>query len=245
MQRADCAKKRSTEMTIDLGRQSIIYNQILQELFRDDEISAQLIFKGGTCLMLFYGLDRFSTDLDFDLRDGAGELNVEKTDKILRKYLDIKDSAKKANTYFWSGSYERGMQKIKIEINRRKYPQSFDIQDLQGVSIPTMSKGKMLSHKLCAITDRRTIQNRDLYDANFMLHKALWEPDEEIIRLRTGMDTTSYYRKIAEFIDSKEIRKDVLFGMGEILDDKQKTWVKNHLVDELKSQLLIRISATN
>jgi predicted nucleotidyltransferase component of viral defense system len=230
-------------MTLDVSRQSIIYNQILQEIFRDGGLSAQLIFKGGTCLMLFYGLDRFSTDLDFDLRDGVMALNIDTMDKIVRKYLDIKDSAEKTNTYLWVGSYEKGMQKMKIEVSRRKYPQSFDIQNLQGVSVPTMSTGKMLSHKLCAITDRKTVQNRDLYDANFMLHKAQWEPDKEIITLRTGMDVISYYKVLTEFIDDIDIRKNILFGMGEIMDYKQKIWAKEHLIDELKAQLLIRIGA--
>jgi predicted nucleotidyltransferase component of viral defense system len=227
-------------MVLNIGRQSIIYNQILQEVFRDNELSAQLVFKGGTCLMLFYGLDRFSTDLDFDLREGVKELSFDKMDGIVRKFLDVKDSIVKRNTYFWVGSYQKNMQKMKVEISRRDYPQSFDIQDLQGVSVPTMTKGKMFAHKLCAITDRRTVQNRDLYDANFMLNKVSWDPDEETIKLRTGMDTVSYYRELVKFIDTKAIRKNILFGMGEVLDDKQKIWVKNHLVDELKRQLLIR-----
>lgn len=39
--------------------------QVLLAAFRHSELSKLLAFKGGTSLMLFHGLTRFSTDLDF------------------------------------------------------------------------------------------------------------------------------------------------------------------------------------
>ena len=42
----------------------------------------------------------------------------------------------------------------------------------------------MFAHKLCAITDRQKLQNRDLYDAHFMFSQN-FEINEEIIKLRT------------------------------------------------------------
>ncbi len=43
--------------------------QVLLDIFRDKDLSRLLAFKGGTALMLFHGLPRFSTDLDFNLLD--------------------------------------------------------------------------------------------------------------------------------------------------------------------------------
>ena len=58
--------------------------QVLLAIFRHPELSKLLAFKGGTSLMLFHGLTRFSTDLDFIL------LNASQTEyvyKELRKVL--------------------------------------------------------------------------------------------------------------------------------------------------------------
>ena len=42
--------------------------QILKDVFADGELANCLAFKGGTALMFFYGLPRFSVDLDL-IRD--------------------------------------------------------------------------------------------------------------------------------------------------------------------------------
>jgi len=43
--------------------------QILTDIYSDRELARCLGFKGGTALMLFHNLPRFSVDLDFDLLD--------------------------------------------------------------------------------------------------------------------------------------------------------------------------------
>ncbi len=45
--------------------------QILGLIFKDKNLCNLLAFKGGTALMFFHGLPRFSTDLDFNLLDPA------------------------------------------------------------------------------------------------------------------------------------------------------------------------------
>ena len=42
--------------------------QILKDIYTDVSISPLLGLKGGTCAYFFYGLPRFSVDLDFDLQ---------------------------------------------------------------------------------------------------------------------------------------------------------------------------------
>ena len=41
--------------------------QILRDIYSDLELANYLGFKGGTALMFFHGLPRFSVDLDFNL----------------------------------------------------------------------------------------------------------------------------------------------------------------------------------
>ncbi len=65
-------------------RHRLILNQLLIEIYRNPSLSQHLGFKGGTACMYFYGLDRFSTDLDFDLLNTS---KIEDTQKILRAVI--------------------------------------------------------------------------------------------------------------------------------------------------------------
>jgi len=46
---------------LDKQKHQLVQKQLLREIFSDSELSAQLVFKGGTALMMFYDLNRFST----------------------------------------------------------------------------------------------------------------------------------------------------------------------------------------
>lgn len=197
-----------------------------------------MAFKGGTCLYIFYGLNRFSTDLDFNLR--SEKLDHEEITKILKKYLNIEDFSSKRNTWFWLGSYEKGLQKIKIEISKRDYPDKYINKNYFGILIPTMDPEFMLAHKLCAIMDRKKLQNRDLFDTWFMFDKQ-WDPNEDIISIRTGKSKIEYYKDLVKFIEKEVDKKYILEGLGEVIDEKHKNWVRDHLVEELLFQLKIRI----
>ena len=55
--------------------------RILKDVYTDAILSSLLAFKGGTSLMFFYGLPRFSTDLDFNILDRTRE--KEAFDRVL------------------------------------------------------------------------------------------------------------------------------------------------------------------
>ena len=52
---------------VDLNRHRFFLVQILKDIYSDMELASILGFKGGTALMFFYDLPRFSVDLDFNL----------------------------------------------------------------------------------------------------------------------------------------------------------------------------------
>ena len=54
-------------MTLDIATHKTLLFQILKDIYLDTSISPYIGFKGGTAALMFYGLDRFSVDLDFDL----------------------------------------------------------------------------------------------------------------------------------------------------------------------------------
>ena len=88
-------------MPYDPTTHNKILLQILKEIFTDTSIAAVLGFKGGTAAYLFYNLDRFSVDLDFDLLEESKEDYVfERVIKIVKKYGIIKESYKKRFNLF-------------------------------------------------------------------------------------------------------------------------------------------------
>ncbi len=223
---------------LKIDKHEILLKQILKDIYKNKILRGQLAFKGGTCLYMFYGLERFSTDLDFNHL--SNDLDEKELTSIISNYLKIDEMHSKKNTWIWIGSYEKGLQKIKIEINKRKYPDKYINIDFLGISIPTMQPEYMFAHKLCAITDRKILQNRDLFDSWFMFQKQ-WEPNEEIIKIRTGLNKSEYYEKIIDFINVRKHRISILDGLGEVLDQKKKIWVKENLLEELLFQLKIRL----
>ncbi len=52
---------------VDISKHKFLLVRILKDIYSDVAISSYLGFKGGTALMLFYGLPRFSVDLDFNI----------------------------------------------------------------------------------------------------------------------------------------------------------------------------------
>ncbi len=225
---------------LNVDKHKQILNKILIDLIRKKSIVSKLGFKGGTALFFFYDLDRFSTDLDFDLINDSKDLDISVMDDILRKNLKIEDSRRKRYTLFWLGSYVKGLRKVKIEVNLRKYPNEYEIKDFRGYSMLVMKSEYMFAHKLCAVLDRKNLQNRDLYDVWFMF-KQKFSINEKIIKLRTGKSVKKYLGDLLKLVVDLPQDYDVLNGLGEVLGDRKKNWVKDKLLSELRAELASRV----
>lgn len=223
---------------LDRQKHEQILKNILRDVFTTPDLQGRLGFKGGTCLYLFYGLDRFSVDLDFILV--APDFDDKLIKNIVEKNLTITEHTNKHFTWFWMGSYGKGKPQIKLEINKRDYPDTFINQDFYGITVPTMSPDCMFAHKLVAITDRKKLQNRDLYDAHFMFSKN-FPINQEIIKLRTGKAIKQYFPLLVDFIEKKVEPRHILQGLGELLTDQQKRMVKETLIRDLLFELKSRI----
>lgn len=223
---------------LDKTRHEQILKNILRDVYTTTDLEAKFAFKGGTCMYMFYGLDRFSVDLDFNLT--AEDFDDRLITDTLSKYLTINDQKNKHFTWLWIGSYEKGKQKIKVEINKRNYPDKYINKDFYGITIPTMSPECMFAHKLCAISDRKKLQNRDLYDAHFMFTKQ-FDIDEEIIKIRTGRTLKEYFTYLIDFIEKRVKPNMILEGLGELISEKQKDYVKATLIGDLLFDLKLRI----
>ena len=153
---------------MDLNKHRYYLMQVLLAIFRHPELSQLLAFKGGTSLMLFHGLTRFSTDLDFNLLDASkaeyvyGELH-----KLLLKFGTIDDEANKFFGPILVLNYGKGERMLKVEVSNREYPNHYEVRSLLGTDIRVMTLPDMFAHKLCALGER--ITPRDIYDVWFFL----------------------------------------------------------------------------
>lgn len=107
---------------MDTNRHKFFMMQILKDIFSDKELASCLAFKGGTALMFFYQLPRFSVDLDFNLTDTAKERRAyEKVRAILSRYGKIDDEAMKFYGPVIVLNYGAGERMLKVEISNRQY----------------------------------------------------------------------------------------------------------------------------
>lgn len=223
----------------------MVMAQILKDVYSDISLASLLGFKGGTAAFIFYDLPRFSVDLDFDLLDDSQEnrdLVFEKVGKILSSYGEIKDEQQKFATIFFSLSYEAGAHQIKIEINCRKTGASFEMKNYFGTPVLVSKKDSMFSAKLVALINRREFAARDLFDIYFFL-KNLWDTDQKVF-LAYGIESEKeYIEKCVSFIE-KVPENTLLKDLGELIDEKQKEFVRTKIKSEtiflLKSRWNVR-----
>lgn len=223
---------------LDKQKHEQILKNILRDIYTNSSLQSSIAFKCETSLYIFYGLDRFSVDLDFNLRSDSFDEKI--LDQIIQKYVQVTEKTNKHFTWFWLGSYGATMPKIKVEVSKREYPDKYINKDFYGLTVPVMEPSCMFAHKLCAIKDRKRLQNRDLYDAHFMFDKQ-FDINEEIILLRTGLSTNEYFADLISFIEQRVTDSNILDGLGGLLTDQQKDSVKatlkRNILFDLKSRI--------
>lgn len=220
---------------MDIAKHRYFMMQVLLAIFRDKELSNQLAFNGGTSLLLFHQLPRFSTDLDFNLLDSTKTENAfHKLHNLLSKFGKIDDEAMKFYGPLLVLNYGGGNRMLKVEVSTRQYDNHYEIKTLAGTDIRVMTLPDMFAHKLCALGERVT--PRDIFDVWFFLQKST-AINPNIVRLRTGKSVADYAVQCAESV-RKTSPKMLMQGIGELIGDKkQKSFVKNHLIEETASNL--------
>ena len=221
-------------MTLNTTTHKNILIKILKNIYTDSTIGPLLGFKGGTAVYLFYNLNRFSVDLDFDLLDAEKEDYVfEQIKKILKNYGTIKEAEKKRFNLFYVLAYDDkvlGAQNIKVEINRREFGSKYEVKSYLGISMKVMVQEDMFAHKLCAMYERIGKTNRDIFDVWYFLQNE-WPVNKKIVEERTKMSFKEFLQKCLDSLE-KMTDQNILSGMGELLDAKQKDWVKSKLRTE-------------
>lgn len=216
---------------ININKHKFFLTQILKDIYADIELTNVLGFKGGTALMFFYDLPRFSVDLDFNL------IHAEKADevydsirKILLKYGKIDDEAKKFYGLILVLDYGIGERKLKVEISNRLFHDRYEIKNLLGINMQVMVEQDMFAHKLCALLDRSSITNRDIFDCWFFMQRQT-PINQNIVEMRMNMPLHDYLQKCIDLLESKS-DKGLLDGLGELMDPEIKNFVRRKLRTE-------------
>lgn len=230
-------------MSLNQIKHKNILIKVLKDIFTDPALGQALGFKGGTAAYLFYNLERFSVDLDFDLLDSTKEDFIfEQIKKILEKYGTVKEAEKKKFNLLFILSYnnkEYGAQNAKVEINRRNFGSKYEIKTYLGISMKVMTQEDMFAHKLMAMYERIGRTNRDIFDVWFFL-KNDWPINKKIIENRSGVAFKDFLIKCIDALE-KMGGKNILAGMGELLNESQKNWAKQNLKKEALFLLKLKL----
>jgi predicted nucleotidyltransferase component of viral defense system len=222
----------------DINKHKIFLVQILKDIYSDLELANWMGFKGGSALMFFYDLPRFSVDLDFNLITENNEKNVfKKVREILLKYGTIYDEAQKFFGPLLVLDYGSGERKLKVEISNRRFGDRYELRNLLGINMKVMTGPDLLAHKLCALLDRNSVANRDIFDSWFLMNKHI-PVNNRIIEKRMSMDLSTYLGKCIDKIESLKNRS-LLQGIGELVDEDMKKFVRL----DLKKEVIIMFMA--
>lgn len=224
-----------TQKTFDTEKHKRVLTEILIDIIK--YLGNKVAFKGGTAAMMFYNLPRMSLDLDFDLCEELTEEEIDTIKIIVKKHGAIKEFRDKRFTLFFLLDYKPNYPNIKIEFNKRIWKNnSYENVWMLGVQIKIADQKTMFSNKLVALSERRILVCRDLFDIHYFL-KLGYALNEELIKERTGKSLENFIVYIKRFIVKNYSKKNILQGMGEILNESQKTWDKDHLISETIKEL--------
>ena len=221
---------------MDKQRHKLYMAQILSLIFKDKDLCNFLGFKGGTALMFFHGLPRFSTDLDFNLLDAdKQDMVYAKVRQILLRFGSIDDEAKKLYGPVLVLDYGKGERLLKVEISTRRYDNHYEVRSLAGTDIRVMKTPDMFAHKLCAMGER--LSPRDVFDVWFFMQQLHTSINETIILERTGRSVAEYAEWCARRVRESS-PKLLMQGLGEVIDDtRTKNFVKTKLIEETAQAL--------
>lgn len=216
-------------LNLDLHR--TIFVNILREIYADPLLRSQLGFKGGTAAMFFYHLPRFSVDLDLDLLEPAAQAVVlERLKAMLPKYGTLLEAADKHYTLFFLLDYKKGERNLKIEISKRPVQSEFVPKHYLGITMLVMSQADMSACKLAALLTRKRFAIRDVFDLWFFL-KSQWPINSSLLEQKAELSLKKALKEAIKRVGTIK-KTELLSGLGELIDARQKAWVRDHLIDD-------------
>lgn len=224
----------------DSEKHKSVMIRILKDIYTDNSLGKLLGFKGGTMAYLFYDLPRVSVDLDFDLMNKDLEMIVfEKIKVLLEKYGKLLECIVKKNTLFYLLDYGFDERKLKVEITRNRTKTNFVVMNYLGISMLVMNRSAMVAGKLLALTLRTKFANRDVFDIWYFLKNG-YEIDWSVVKDKNGEDVKKIINKAILRVE-KIKDNEILNGLGDLLDNSMKDFVRRHLKEDVLLELRMRL----
>ncbi|AEP36901.1 nucleotidyl transferase AbiEii/AbiGii toxin family protein [Taylorella asinigenitalis] len=147
----------------------------------------KFVLKGGTALYLYYGLDRYSEDVDLDCK--TSNMNFLNKLKNHRDFKDWKVTLKtNTETAFklmidYGAVSKEGAYPLKIEVSARNTQRLRDLPNLyqKHGNVNVYGIDELIHMKTAAFTGRDKV--RDLYDLNFLFKKYPENFSESLLRV--------------------------------------------------------------
>ena len=186
--------------------------RLLTEILDSALLSQSVFLKGGTAASMLNYLDRFSIDLDFDIKKDVNKNEIEKELKSIFKKLDLKVDKKSSRTFYYLLKYQskntlRNSLKLSFIdlIFKSNIYVPYYLSEIDRYAV-CQTIETMFANKLVALTDRykktKTIAGRDLYDIHhFFINNYRYE--NNIIKERTGQNVIDYFKYLIKFIEKK------------------------------------------
>lgn len=215
--------------------------RLLIKLLDNPKIAPNIFLKGGTCSTMLGFLDRFSVDLDFDLKKGANKKELRKELHRIFRDLDlvVKDESKKALQFFLKYQAPQGQRNtIKLEILDNPFHSiDYSPQRLKEIDRTAICQTieSIFANKLVALTDRYkkrgTIAGRDIYDIHYFFSHG-FNYKKEIIKERTGKSYLVYLKQLKKFIQNKVTQKVIIQDLNFLLPYKKFNVIRKTLKTE-------------
>ena len=200
--------------------------RLLTEIADTPILSAALYFKGGTAASMLGYLDRFSVDLDFDLKPGSETkaLRYEFHRLFTHIGLQLDDESKRALLFFLKYDSPKGQRNtLKLDAVSGVWKANrYEPKRLSEIdrTLVCETKETMVSNKLVAPLDRwkkhKKIAGRDIYDIHsFLSHGYRYIP--EILTERTGLPAKGFFRTLVSFIEKRVTERIITEDLNTLL----------------------------
>lgn len=221
----------------DLQSLEIFEIEILEYL-NSTRILDRLFFGGGTMLRLCHNLRRFSTDLDFWIKQETDSDILYKTlSSLFASKYEVLDKADKNFTILFQLRSSIAKRTLKIEI--RKDITEFDWErkiafskfSVKQVQVNGLTLEQMMKNKISALQSRKLI--RDCHDIDFMFKRGIHLPEDK---------TT--LKNVLEVINSFK-DKDYKVILGSLLEPEERHFYINNKFSQLKVEIEGLINSEN
>lgn len=206
------------------------------------------VFKGGTCIKYLFGSDRFSEDLDFNLRGNPKKFKLEVDSSLKRmNEMGIESRYRKSELFLDSFTCEMNfkgplfmgknysLNKFRIDAGKRmgiilkpkwqvitsEYPET-----PKKFLVLTLDEREILAEKIIALFSRKL--GRDLYDVWYLLKCGI-KIDPSLIKRKTKI-------KFDSLPEKKEYERDMKKLTSNLIPYSQ---VKDEVEEKLKESRLL------